>query len=133
MNNTKTLAQLISEKREQAGYTQKGLADRSNLDISVIESIEAGHELFLSATVRQKLAIALKLNPKNIKELEKQPEKRIIDTDELKDKILNEGLKGHKCPVCGGDLICRVAVMYDHKDNMVRHPKARCAKCPFCL
>ncbi len=133
MNKHQTLAQLISDRREDIGYTQKGLADRANIDLYMVESIEAGHELFLPPTVRQKLAMALKISPKTIKALEKQPEEQEPDYDIelLKIKILNEGLKGHKCPQCGSDLVCRVAVMYDLEDNMVREPKARCSKCPF--
>jgi len=133
MNKPKTLAQLISGRREDIGYTQKGLADRANVDLYMVESIEAGHELFLPPTVRQKLAMALKINPKTIKELEKQPEEQDLayDLEILRVKILNEGLKGHICPQCGADLVCRVAVMYDLEDNLVREPKARCSKCPF--
>jgi len=137
MTKTKTLAQLISETREDVGYTQKGLAKRANLDVSVIEDVEAGRELFLPATVRQKLAIALKLNPKALKALEKYPEEKIEDfeisdkTEELKLRILEGQLQGNVCPACGSELICRIAVMYDLEDQPVRHPKARCSKCPF--
>lgn len=135
MKKTQTLAQLISDKREAAGYTQKGLADRANVDLYMIESIEAGQELFLPPSIRQKIAMALKLNPRTVKALEKLPEEQEIDYDIqlLKLKILNEGLTGHKCPQCGSDLVCRVAVMYDLEDNMIREPKARCSKCPFNL
>jgi len=137
MKKQQTLAQLISATREKAGYSQQGLAVRANVDISVVEDIEAGHELFLPATIRQKLAMALKLSGKRIKSLEKQPETSEKDfeiadkIEELKLKILYESLKNHKCPICGAELICRVAIMYDLEDNMVKHPKARCSKCPF--
>ncbi len=137
MKKTQTLAQLISDTREKAGYSQRGLAIKANIDVSAIEDIESGRELFLPATVRQKLSIALKLSPKKIKSLEKYPEdpvKKFEISDkagELKLKILEGQLKGNECPVCGAELICRVAVMYDLEDNMVRHPKARCSKCPF--
>ncbi len=135
MKKTQTLARLISEKREEIGYTQKGLANRANIDISVIENIESGQDLFLPASIRQKLAMALKLNPKSIKALEKQVElnESKPDIEALKIKILNQSLKGHNCPECGSDLICRVAIMYDLEDNMIPEPKARCTKCPFCL
>lgn len=135
MKNTQTLAQLISNRREEIGYTQKGLADRANIDLYMIESIEAGQELFLPPSIRQKIAMALKLNPKTIKSLEKQfePQEKDFDIQVLKIKILNEGLKGHICPQCGADLVCRAAVMYDLEDNMIREPKARCQKCPFYL
>ena len=135
MKKTQTLAQLISDKREEVGYTQKGLADRAIIDLSMIENIESGQELFLPPSIRQKLAMALKLNPRKIKSLEKQPEpdERDFDREVLKIKILNESLKDHICPQCGSDLVCRVAIMYDLEDNMIREPKARCSKCPFYL
>jgi transcriptional regulator with XRE-family HTH domain len=132
-----TLAEFITTTRENLGYTQKGLASRANLDLSVIEDIESGRELFLPPSIRQKLALALKVSAKRIKALEKQPETSVKDfeiadkTEEIRLNILEKGLKGHKCPACGSELICRVAVMYDLEDNMVRHPKAVCSKCPF--
>ncbi|HSA06277.1 MAG TPA: hypothetical protein P5556_03785 [Candidatus Gastranaerophilales bacterium] len=137
MSKPQTLAELISTTRENGGYSQKGLAARSNVDLSVIEDIESGRELFLPATIRQKLAMALKLNVNKIKSLEKYPDTSVKDfeiadkTEGIKLDILEKGLKGHKCPVCESELVCRVAVMYDLEDNMVRHPKARCSKCPF--
>lgn len=136
-DENQTLAQLIAISRENRGMSQKGLAIKANLDISLIEDIESGRELFLSTTARQKLASALRLSLGKIKSLEKMPESSEADfeladkIEELKFEILNKGLKGYKCPVCGSDLICRVAVMYDLEDNVVSHPKARCSKCPF--
>lgn len=137
MNKIITLAQFISETREKAGFSQSGLANKANIDLSVIEDIESGRDLFLSATTRQKLAIALKLSPKKIKSLEKHPENHVKEyeisekTEELKLNILEGRLRGNKCPQCESELICRVAVMYDLEDNEVKHPKARCSKCPF--
>ena len=139
MKKYTTLAQLISTKREELGYSQKGLSDKANIDLPIIENIESGQELFLSPSVRQKIALALKLSPQEIKFFEKQPQINekdfeIVDkAEELKIKILNEDLKGHKCPVCGAELVCRVAIMYDLEDNLIRHPKARCSKCPFLI
>ncbi len=137
MQKNETLAQFISKTREDKGYSQKGLAIKANVDISIIDDIESGRELFLATPVRQKLATALKVSSQKIKSLEKQPEFSEADfeladkIEELKFKILNEGLKGHNCPVCNSELICRVSVMYDIEDNMIRHPKAVCSKCPF--
>lgn len=137
MKKNETLAQFISAARENAGYSQKGLAVRANIDISLIDDIESGRELFMAASIRQKLANALKIHSNRIKELEKLPEMSEKDfelsdrIEELKLRILNEGLKGHACPVCNSELVCRVSVMYDVEDNIIRHPKARCSKCPF--
>ena len=139
MKQNTTLAQLISTKREELGYSQKGLSSKANIDLSIIEDVESGKELFLSPSIRQKIALALKLTPQKIKLFEKQPQANekdfeiAVKTEELKIEILNENLKGHKCPVCGAELVCRVAIMYDLEDNLIRHPKARCSKCPFLI
>ncbi len=139
MKIKQTLARLISTTREKMGYSQSGLASRANIALEIIEGIESGSELFLPSTTRQKLAMALKLNPKKIKSLEKAAEDHVKDfetadkTEELKIKILEGKLQGNTCPACGAGLLCRVALMYDLEDNPVRHPKARCSKCPFQL
>jgi len=137
MKKNETLAQFILNTRENAGYSQKGLAVKANVDISIIDDIESGRDLFLATPVRQKLANALKIHSNRIKELEKLPESSEKDfeladrIEELKLFILNKGLRGHVCPVCNSELVCRVSVMYDVEDNMIRHPKAYCSKCPF--
>ena len=129
----KTLAQFVQEKRDDLGLSPKGLAAKSNLDLALIEDIEAGKELFLSVTVRQNLAKVLKCDPKEIKALEKDftsytVSQEIIDS--LKELILN-GAGGLKCPKCGAPLITRVAKLYDLEDNLMLHPKAHCSKCSF--
>lgn len=136
-----TLAQFVFETREKAGLSQVGLAKRCNLSIEEIQGIESGIELFLSSTVRQKLAKGLKTSLSEIKLYEKKEDFHLLgaggnnpDIEELKQQIIeNEGNKGFApiCPVCGSKLIVRVARMYDLEDNLVLHPKARCSKCPF--
>lgn len=128
-----SLAQFVSQTREKLGLSQSGLAKKSSLSLELIEDIEAGQELFLPTTLRQKLAKGLKLNTSDIKLFEKQfddglPSEDVIEM--LKISIL-EGEKSLKCPQCQEDLICHVEKMYDLEDNLVRHPKARCSKCPF--
>lgn len=130
----KTLAQFVQKKRDDLGLSPKGLAMRCNLDVEMIEEIEAGKELFLAVTVRQNLAKGLKCNPEDIKQLEKDfdthylADETIIDS--LKELILN-GAGGLKCPKCGSPLVTRIAKMYDLEDNLVLHPKAHCTKCVF--
>ena len=87
----------------------------------------------MSTTIRQKLAKGLKLNTRDVKLFEKQfedntPTEELLEI--LKISIL-EGEKSLKCPQCEEELICHVEKMYDLEDNLVRHPKARCSKCPF--
>jgi len=133
MKNT-TLAEFVSTTRDNLGLSQKGLAKKANINLATIENIESGQELFLSTSIRQKLAKALKVDNSTIKALEKQPHEPEISIEyieEVKLRILAGQLKGHVCPVCKSELVCRVAEMYDLEDNLVRHPKARCSKCPF--
>lgn len=129
----KTLAKFIYEKREELGFTQKGLSVASNIPLNEIEEIEEGKTLFLSVTRRQALAKVLKCEPEEIKTLEKDISENIISDEiieSLKELILN-GAGGLKCPKCGAPLITRIAKMYDLEDNLVLHPKAHCTKCPF--
>lgn len=129
----KTLAQFVQKKRDNLGLSPKGLAQKSNLDLRIIEDIEAGKDLFLSVTVRQNLAKGLKCQPEEIKALEKEfnlPVTSVEIIESLKELILN-GAGGLKCPVCGAPLVTKVERMYDWEDNLVLHPKAHCSKCVF--
>lgn len=135
MKNKETLAAFISTTREKMGLTQQGLAFKANLDLAIIENIESGQELFLATSVRQKLAKALNQESKKIKSLEKEqklPNEILLDAmEEIRLKILEGKLTANTCPVCDSELICRISKMYDLEDNLIRHPKARCSKCPF--
>lgn len=130
-----SLANFVSERREKIGLSQTGLAKKSNLPLNVIEDIESGNELFLAATIRQKLARGLKLDPKEIKPYEKKVDVSLMSDaqyiEDIKLQILNENTENLKCPVCGSALVCRILEMYDLEDNLVLHPKAHCVKCPF--
>ena len=132
MNNL-TLAQFIQQKRDKLGMSAKGLAMKSNLDLSLIEDIESGKELFLSVTVRQTLAKVLKCLPQEIKVLEKDFDNRVVSDEileSLKELILN-GAGGLKCPLCSAPLVTRIQKLYDLEDNLMEHPKAHCTKCSF--
>ena len=129
----KSLAEFIIEKREKAGYSIYGLADKAAIDIHVIEDIEAGRELFLSVTTRQKIARALRCTPNEIKKYEREFEFDIVtneEIDNIKANILNRKTN-LKCPICGEPLITRIAKLHDIEDNIVLIPKAHCVKCVF--
>lgn len=130
-----SLAEFIQTKREKAGLSLYGLADRASIEISVLEDIESGKDLFLPVTIRQKLAKVFKCSPNEIKQYEREYEFQII-SDEVLD-TLKENILKHKtnlkCPICGEPLITRVAKMYDLEDNLVLIPKAHCTKCVFQL
>ena len=70
-----SLSEFVNTRREKLGMSSIGLAKRSGIDISLIEDIESGKELFLPVTVRQKLAKALKCQASDI-----QADERTYDT-----------------------------------------------------
>lgn len=128
-----SLAEFIQTNREKAGLSIYGLAERASIDITVLEDIESGKDLFLPVTVRQKLARIFKCSPNEIKKYERDYEFQII-TDEVLDDLKSRILKHEtnlKCPICGEPLITRVAKMYDLEDNLILVPKAHCTKCVF--
>ena len=128
-----SLAEFITEKREKAGMSASGFAKRAGVDLYIVEDIESGKELFLSVTVRQKLARALKLQPAEIKHYEKNVNEIIISQEQildLKELILN-GEEDLYCPICGNKLVVSLLKRYDIEDNLVFDPKAHCSKCVF--
>ena len=128
-----SLAEFITEKREKAGMSASGLAKRAGVDLYIVEDIESGKELFLSVTVRQKLARALKLQPAEIKHYEKNVNEIIISQEQIldiKELILN-GEEDLYCPICGNKLVVSLLKRYDIEDNLVFDPKAHCSKCVF--
>lgn len=131
--NMKSLAEFIIEKREKAGYSIYGLAERAAIAIEILEDIEASRELFLPVTIRQKLARALKCSPSEIKKYEREYEFGMVSfetIEELKSQILQRKTN-LRCPLCGEPLITRIARMHDLEDNLVLQPKAHCVKCVF--
>lgn len=128
-----SLAQFVQKKREYFGLSPSGLAKKCHLELSLIEGIESGQELFLPTTIRQSLAKGLKCSLDEIKNLEKDFENKFVDEeiiDTLKQKILN-GEANLTCPKCHSPLVTKIAKMYDLEDNLMLHPKARCSKCVF--
>lgn len=129
----KSLAQFVQQKRESLGLSASGLARKCNIELALIEQIEAGQELFLPTTIRQNLAKGLKCSAGELKELEKNFENKLVNDEvieDLKERILNKETD-LICPKCNSKLITRIAKMYDLEDNLVLHPKAKCSKCVF--
>lgn len=136
MTYSKSLSEYIRETREKAGFSVQGLAKKSGLTIEQIEDIEAGKDLFLPATIRQKLAKGLKLNPADIKKYERI----ILDIydsvsaeylQDIKTAILEGNTENLRCPVCGSKLNTRIMHLIDLDNNIALHPKAQCSKCSF--
>ena len=135
MSESLSLAQFVSERRENIGLSQTGLSKKCNIPIKMIEDIECGNELFLATSVRQKLAKGLKVEPSEIKKYEKPFDVSLVSEakyiDDIKIKILAGEGESCVCPVCGEKLVTRIAQMYDLEDVLQLHPKAHCTKCPF--
>ncbi|MBR1617538.1 helix-turn-helix domain-containing protein [bacterium] len=135
----KTLAQFIVERREKLGFSQSDFAHRAGVEIEQIVAIEQGIDLFLPTTIRQKLALALKIDTKEIKKYENKVDLNLAKKDimeEIRELILLNSNNPNfeiNCPNCGAKLITRIAKLYDLEDNLILRPKARCSKCPFQL
>ena len=135
----KSLAQFVAERREKLNLTQIELAQNSGLELEQIQNIEQGYELFLSTTIRQKLAKGLKTENKEIKHYEIKIDLNPVKSnvmDEIREQILLNSTNPNfkiTCPKCGAKLITRIAKLYDLEDNLILRPKARCSKCPFQL
>ena len=133
---TKSLSEFIRETREKAGLSVIGLSKKSGLTVEQIEDIEAGKDLFLPATIRQKLAKGLKLIPADIKEYERillDPYDNISENyiRMTKQAILDGETDNLRCPICSSKLQTRIVRLLDLEDNVALHPKAQCTKCSF--
>ena len=103
-HNQKSLSEFVRDIREKLGLSAIGLAKKTGLSLEQIEDIEAGKDLFLPATVRQKLAKGLKINPSELKEYERI---LLVSYDKIDDKyikeikqaILNGDIENLRCPI----------------------------------
>lgn len=130
-----TLASFVQRTRDELGMSAKGLALKSSIDLSTIEDIESGKDLFLPVTIRQKLAKALRCSPEELQELERGYRDIKVSDDvimNIRQRILNHETN-IPCPKCGEPLVVRIAKLYDLEDNLVLQPKAHCSKCVFQL
>lgn len=136
MSEKKSLAQYISEIREKAGLSIQGLSKKTAIPVEQLEDIEAGKDLFLPATTRQKLAKGLKINPAEIKEYERIMLDSYDGVSEgyiqsVKKAILDGETENLRCPICSSKLNTRVVRLLDLENNIALHPKAQCSKCSF--
>ena len=129
-----TLAQLVKQVRESQYLSIEQLAEATQLSLETLEDLEAGIQLFLSPSQRQKLARGLKLSPKQIKNLEKEQPA----TDMLADKKMILAIQVRRnpegqyyCPQCQSQLMVRIFERRDIDDNLVMAYKMQCSKCPF--
>jgi transcriptional regulator with XRE-family HTH domain len=130
-----TLASFVQKTRDNLGMSARGLAQKANIDLSIIEDIESGKDLFLPVTIRQKLAKALRCSLEDLIALERGYQDIVVSDDvimSIMQRILNHETD-IACPKCGQPLVVRIAKMYDLEDNLVLQPKAHCSKCVFQL
>ena len=136
MESEKSLAQFISELREKAGLSIQGLSKKTAVPVNILEDIEAGKDLFLSAVLRQKLAKGLKVSPAEIKE----HERIILDIYDsiseeyiqaVKKAILEGEIENLRCPVCKSKLDTKIVKLINLENETALHPKAHCCKCSF--
>ncbi len=132
----KSLSEFVRELREKAGLSVSGLAKKTALSVEQIEDIEAGKDLFLPATIRQKLAKGLKVNPSDIKHYERimlvsydKVDENYINT--VKQAILNGDVENLRCPICSAKLNTKIVRLIDLENKIALHPKAQCSKCSF--
>lgn len=133
-NLPKTLALRLQLFRSSANLSIEKLANITNIDAATICDIEEGRDTFLSTTTRQKLSKALKISSNLLKDVEVLPKKSEVPKETinyLKEMILSDLSDGLRCPKCNNKLNCKTVTLYDLENNPVRHPKARCNKCPF--
>lgn len=136
MKEFQSLSEFVRDVREKAGLSTLGLAKKSGLTLEQVEDIEAGKDLFLPATIRQKLAKGLKLNPADIKKYERI---MLVSYDSVTDRFIEDtksailqGITENlKCPICGSKLITKVVKLIDLENKIALHPKAQCSKCSF--
>lgn len=136
MEYNKSLSEFIHETREKAGLSISGLAKKTGLTIEQLEDIEAGKDLFLPATIRQKLAKGLKINLADIKQYERI---MLVSYDKINDEYINSVKKAIldgetenlRCPICKSKLNTKIIRLLDLENNIALHPKAQCSKCSF--
>ena len=136
MDDKKSLAQYVCEHREKAGLSIQGLSKKTAIPVDVLEDIESGKDLFLPATLRQKLAKGLKVNPSDIKEYERVMLDRYDKVNDeyiqaVKKAILEGETENLRCPICSSKLNTRIVRLIDLENNIALHPKAQCSKCSF--
>jgi transcriptional regulator with XRE-family HTH domain len=133
-----TLAERIRFLREKRYLTAEMLAMKALVPVSMIEDIEAGIEMFLAPSVRQRIARVLHVRPTQIQEAEKLPEINDAETPmlqrkgiSLREEILRDPDAPHLCPSCGAPLAVRQFERRDLQDNPLLVIKANCTRCLF--
>jgi transcriptional regulator with XRE-family HTH domain len=130
-----TLAQRVRFLREQRGVTIQRLAELCGLSVQLIEDIEAGIELFLAPSSRQRLARGLRVQSAVIKMVEK-PVPRPERTGKGPQPPSLEALWANPeqrlyCPECGAELTVRMFERQDLQGHPIHTAKIHCTRCLY--
>ena len=138
-----TLARRIQVLRENLDLTQRQLARKSQVGLVQIQDIESGVELFLSPSIRLKLARALRVKAAIIQDVEAR--NPMLDDDfghldafgpeenDLLRRMIRFPEAAYACPHCQAAMIVRMFERRDLEENPIRVIKAHCSQCLFRL
>ena len=139
-NLPKTLASRVSFLRNARRIHIAELSLQARVPIKLLEDIEAGIETWLPTSVRQRISIVLKVDPKilevvevkNLKseELYRNPPGELIER--LCKEIL-EGTSNIKCPLCSSEMKVWIQDGFDLNSEPIKTPKGYCKNCVFQL
>ena len=137
-NLPKTLASRVSFLRNARRIHIAELSLQAKVPIKLLEDIEAGIETWLPVSVRQRISIVLKVDPKiletvevkNIKaeDLYRNPPGELIER--LCEEILN-GVNDMKCPLCNSEMKVWIQDGLDLNGVPIKTPKGYCKSCVF--
>jgi len=138
-----TLAQRVRFLREQRMLSLEHVAHHARISLRQLEDIEAGIEMFLSPSVRQRLARVLRVRPQRLKDVEQPPQPsreemsgiayRQAKGAELLEAIRENPAEAYRCPDCAAALVIRVFERRDLHDQPFSVIKAHCSQCLFRL
>lgn len=138
-----TLAKFVQACRFAEDISQETLAEKANLPLEYIKDIEAGIELILSPSVRQKLGQSLKVSPARFLQFNARLYQQLADAtsdsamassvsvQQLKQAINSNPLGQYCCPQCEKPLVIRVFERRDLEDNEIFEIKIHCSSCLF--
>ena len=138
-----TLAQFVQACRFAEGITQEKLAETAGLPLQYIQDVEAGIELILSPSIRQKLGRSLKVAPSRFLQFNARLYQQLADAtsqsaiassksvEQLKQSINNNPTGCYNCPQGENNLVIRVFERRYLEENELFEIKIHCSKCLF--
>ena len=137
-NLPKTLASRVSFLRNARRIHITELSLQAKVPLQLLEDIEAGIETWLPTSIRQRISIVLKVDPKILEEVEvknkkfeglyKEPPGELIER--ICEEIL-EGTSDIKCPTCGSEMKTWLQDGFDLNGVPIKTPKGYCKSCVF--